>query len=405
MKTLKATEDYNIDFRNKVHLYYSNQGKIFRQNLKINVSEKNKPENAQKIDTQVKHLKELIRDYNIKYLKNPPVSYIKEKILIKTLNKTDILSLYDSFLNEMKVTKKSSSESKRRIKPQSIVAYETFKGNIEDFINKNNYLSIDQKFIDDFISFLSSDYFSYSYSSLCIKILYLKVFMKYLKKKDIIKFVPEIQGVEKLVTNKNVETLTKDELNFLISERNKDTEYKTALNYFLFQCFTSVRYSDLLQISANKIQNNRITIISKKTGSKLTIFLNDTLNTILSECDYSFNKYTYKQYRVILNKMLKSYAEDENKLPSLNKDVEFEYQNGTELIIKNKKRHQLMGSHTGRRVFITIQIILGTPFPDIMKMTGHKSLDILQEYLDIYNQEKGEIINNITDKMVTYLQS
>ena len=146
-------------------------------------------------------------------------------------------------------------------------------------------------------------------------------------------------------------------------------------------------------------------IVSQKTGANLSIYLNDVLKEIMINNNYDFTILPYHKYKAQLYEMFKEFAEDKNKLPSLNQEIELTIQKGNEVINETKKRFELLGTHTGRRVFITIQIRLNTSFADIMKMTGHKSLELLQEYLDIYNSEKANEKENITDKMLKYLQS
>ena len=402
MKNLKVTKDYKVIFRNQVHIYYSHKGKAFRHNLKINEKEQNTRENVLMINTKVEKLKSIIYDYNLTHSTNPPIEYLKSKFFTTEINKTDVLLMFDSFLKEIQL---SGTKKKKNIKPQSVAPYEALKNNITDYIVKENYTSLDEKFVEDFINFLSSKNYSYSYDTIRKKSVYFGSFIAYLKKNKIISFEPEINLVEKIVINKNVETLTKDELNYLINERTKNTEYSKVIDFFLFQCFTSLRYSDLRQISKNKISKNLLKIVSQKTGANLSIYLNDVLKEIMINNNYDFTILPYHKYKAQLYEMFKEFAEDKNKLPSLNQEIELTIQKGNEVINETKKRFELLGTHTGRRVFITIQIRLNTSFADIMKMTGHKSLELLQEYLDIYNSEKANEKENITDKMLKYLQS
>jgi integrase len=388
---MKATNDYVKDFRNKVHLYYSHKGSAFRHNLKIDYKERNKTENSKMINAQVEKLKAIIFDYNLKNSTNPPVEYLKSKFFTTEISKNDILEIYDNFTNEI-----------NNIKAQSILPYISLKQNIIDYISKYHYTNIDEKFIDDFIEFLYSKHYNYNIETLRKKAIYFKKFISFLKEKKIINFDPVYKKQEKKNVDKNVETLTKEELNFLIEQRKTETKYKKCLDMFIFQCFTSLRYSDLIQITKNKIVKNKIELISKKTGSKIQIYLNTLLNDILNENKYDFNV-EYHKYSNQLKEMFKDYAD---KLPSLKEQITITKQISKGTTNELKYRYECFGTHTGRRVFITIQIRLNTNFADIMAMTGHKSLEILQEYLDIYNKEKAneDETNYLSNKMLDYLK-
>lgn len=399
---MKSTKDNVVIFRGKVHLYYSNKGQAFRHNLKIDEKNRNTRDNVKMINTQVEKLKSIIFDYNLEHSTNPPVDYIKSKFFTTETKGSDILEIYDNFIKEIEIESKNGSE----IKKQSIEPYKAIKNNLTDYIAKFEYTNLDEKFIDDFIKFLYSNNYSYSIDTARKKSVYFRKFVKYLQKKKTINFIPIYAKPKRIIKNKHVETLTKEELNFLIDERTKTTKYKTCLDMFLFQCFTSLRYSDLIQISKDKIDKKDLLIIdSKKTGAEIHIYTNKLLNDILKENDYDFNKIPYFQYRFQLKEMLKDFAENDKKLPSLNESINLKKYMANETTSKKKCRHELMGSHTGRRTFITIQVRMNTSFADIMLMTGHKSLEILQEYLDIYKREKANETENLSNKIIEYLKT
>jgi len=399
---MKTTDNYIANIGDKVTIDYSHKGKHFRQTLKIAYKDKDLKKNALIINPKVDRLKEIINEYNKKNNTNPPIEYVKERYFTTELNKSDIIELFDNFVKDIEMSKKTNLKKKTKIKSQSIFPYKHLKNNINDYILEKKYSIVDEKFVEDFYVYVASKRYSYSLDTIRKKSIYFNAFLNYLKMKEVIKFEITPPSSDKGPKNKKVITLSDNELNYLMDERKNNSEYKVILDMFLFQCFTSLRYSDLVQISRTKVNNNKIELISVKTEMPIIIYTNQLLNQILIDNNYNFTQISYQTYRTSLNAMLKEFAE---KITSLKEIVYItKYIEGKPKDIP-KFKYELMGTHTGRRTFITIQIRMNTSFADIMAMTGHKSLELLQEYLDIYNQENQGIENNLSEKMLNRLNN
>ena len=48
-------------------------------------------------------------------------------------------------------------------------------------------------------------------------------------------------------------------------------------------------------------------------------------------------------------------------------------------------KYKLIGSHTGRRTFITINLLRGIPLHEIMRASGHTSYSAFQKYWCYYD--------------------
>lgn len=49
-------------------------------------------------------------------------------------------------------------------------------------------------------------------------------------------------------------------------------------------------------------------------------------------------------------------------------------------------KYKLIGSHTGRRTFVTINLLRGIPLHEIMRASGHTSYSSFQKYWCYYDQ-------------------
>ncbi len=74
--------------------------------------------------------------------------------------------------------------------------------------------------------------------------------------------------------------LTFEEIQLLASTECHNNEVKRA---FLFSCFTGLRYSDIIVLKANDIQNNFLVIKQQKTQNKVSIPLNENALTLIED--------------------------------------------------------------------------------------------------------------------------
>ena len=209
---------------------------------------------------------------------------------------------------------------------------------------------------------------------------------------------------------KQVITLTKDELKYTVDQFEVETNirYRKTLSMFLFSCFTSLRFSDLEQIHRDNknikidLEKKVINLTIKKTGVNINLKLNDFLIKILEEFDYSLNHYQIAQYILNIREVFKNYSE---KVPSLKEDILKKKKLSVGSITSTKKKYQWLSSHSARRTFISIHIGLGTNFIDIMNLTGHTDIKLLNEYLDLYNKEKSGENINVSTTMLNFINS
>ena len=159
-----------------------------------------------------------------------------------------------------------------------------------------------------------------------------------------------------------------------IEELNKITDYyskddfaqsieKDILGYFLFACYTGLRYSDLKIFSMDSIIDNSIHLRMHKTGYLVNIPLSKKAKKFIPVTPFN-NTCVFRIYcNKVTNRVLKKI--------------------GIELEL-NKK----LTCHVARHTFATVSISLGIPIEVVSKLLGHTSIRTTQVYAKIVDTVK-----------------
>jgi integrase/recombinase XerC len=131
------------------------------------------------------------------------------------------------------------------------------------------------------------------------------------------------------------------------------------LQYFLFACYTGLRFSDVEQFSTDMIVNDKISIQTEKTKETVVIPLIPQARHILPKCE--------KQFNVISNQKTNAGLKEIMKAAEINKPIHF---------------------HCARHTFATIAISSGIPIEVISKLLGHNDLKTTSIYAKIMDDVK-----------------
>lgn len=140
---------------------------------------------------------------------------------------------------------------------------------------------------------------------------------------------------------------------FYETNSNLAQNEKIVLQYFLFSCYTGIRYSDLKLLNAEDIQNNTIHIRMHKTSLGVSIPLSRKANQLLppSKSGKIFSIFCNK----VTNRILKKIATKSG----IDKKLTF---------------------HVARHTFATTSLTLGIPIEVICKLLGHTNIKTTQIY-------------------------
>jgi integrase len=368
-----------IEFRNQVYFYYSKNGKIVRIPTGINWKERKSLDSKKILFSMELRFNEIITAYKVEHFDNPPTEHLKNEMQRKVIeNQNDLIALFDEYFEEKKSI----------LKVQSHKDYTNLRKALEDFQSLNgkiNLSKIDVSTLNNFRKYLL-EVRKLNNNTTIKRMVILKPFIKKLIKNKFVKPIDweEVKKVEG--TEVFIETLSFDEMKYIINQRGKVPQaYKKCLDLFIFQCLTSLRYSDLIKINKHNSVGGQIRILSEKTNKPIIINLSQTALTILQENDYNLNYYQNQPYNRKIHDMFNYFSLNVNSFK--------------ELVGTGLPRYQYFTSHTGRRTFITLQLLNSTPTSLVMLNTGHTRIQMLDKYVKRLADVKTNISQGLEDSL------
>lgn len=163
-----------------------------------------------------------------------------------------------------------------------------------------------------------------------------------------------------------------------------------AKDVFCFQCFTSLRYSDVKNLKKADIYDGYITITTIKTDDPLKIELNKYSKAILEKYKDIEGIYALP---VPVNQRMNKYIKEICKACEINEPICRTYYKGAERIDEIHPKYELIGTHCGRKTFICNALMLGIAPNIVMKWTGHRDYKSMKPYIDIADKAKEEAMN------------
>ncbi|NTW33226.1 MAG: site-specific integrase [Bacteroidetes bacterium] len=164
----------------------------------------------------------------------------------------------------------------------------------------------------------------------------------------------------------NREHLNKEELKKLENLLDKKLiPYQlNVLHYFLFSCYTGLRYRDMKNLSFNNIvgENSMVQLEMHKTKEIIKIPLTPRAKKLIGE---GFQN--QKVFRVATNQVTNRYLKELMNIAEIHKIISF---------------------HSARHTFATCSIDFGIPIEVISKLLGHKKIATTQIYAKIMDSVK-----------------
>ena len=278
-----------------------------------------------------------------------------------------------------------------------------------------NFDDIDMDFYRRYLAFLNDQ--NYALNTIGKNINWLKSFMN----------SAQIEGYHTNVAFKNkmfkgarveVDTiyLTKEDLEKIraVDLSNKTYGYDLARDIFMIGVWTAQRVSDYNNIKKEDLQTHIIkkvvekedpehpgkmieaiekkevlvvNITQKKTGARVAIPCSTELRKIFEKYNYEIPHLSDQN----VNDNMKKIAE----WAGLDEPVKIDYIEGGKRKTVIKKKYELIHTHTARRTGATLMYLSGMDFYDIMKITGHSTVQNLKKYI---KADEIEVLEKIVDK-------
>lgn len=256
------------------------------------------------------------------------------------------------------------NENKARLRVESWWSYKSQVTKLLKFRKVICFADITEKFINDYQHYMLHTLLN-NENTVSKSLRSLRTFVNIAMRYGFIRSNPFKYITIKKVDGKR-DFLTTEELNILsqayFSGKVTDTKEKEILQYFLFSCYTGLRYSDLRSLKMSSIKSNSVQINMHKTGYLVNIPLTQKSLQLLPKeikSDSVFRVYCNK----VTNRTLK--------------------QIGQQSGIQKK-----LTCHVARHTFATISITLGIPIEVVSKLLGHTNLKTTQVYAKIVDSVK-----------------
>lgn len=177
--------------------------------------------------------------------------------------------------------------------------------------------------------------------------------------------------------------LTKPELKALAKVEASPRE-KLARDYFLIQCLTGLRVSDVKRLGKKHITDGFIIIKPEKTKKNservATVYINAEVRAILERYNYELPYIPPSD----VNELIKDLLERaEVKTP-----VEIPIYKGAKTEFKTFPKYQIIGTHNAVKTFITLSLQSGADLATVASITGKSIKTIRKHY---YGTTRDEI--------------
>lgn len=298
--------------------------------------------------------------------------------------------MIDDSLSGKRLSAKKSTISKDSIKP-----YTSTKNHFEEFQRtkgKQYYVTdLGRKLIDDFDNYLCID-LKLSENSAGKYMKTLKACIRYMME---LRLVPSNILIENKIHVRRERSdniyLNEKEIEGLLNLKNLGKADEKVRDLFVVGCYTGLRFSDYSKISQSQISESYISLHQKKTGERVTIPIHPIVKQILAKYPTGLSARSMQTF----NSDLKKIAE---KVPELNKVFEKKITKGRKTIIEQKKKWEMLSSHTARRSFATNEYLNNTPVLTIMAITGHRTQAAFMAYIKATGEEHANLLQKEWDK-------
>jgi integrase len=278
------------------------------------------------------------------------------------------------------------SPKRQKLKASAISSYRTTLGLLIKFqTNFDNALYLNdfnQQDIDRFSDFMiiEEEYAMNTHSKVMMDTMQ---FFKYAVK---LKKIPPAKLVELEFDTRREDTdsiyLTESEILELMNVSDFESPiHEHVRDVFVIGCFTGMRFSDYSVIDPTSIRNNRLEIVQKKTGNKVTIPIHPEVVKILEKYNYLLPQVPPNNE---FNRIIKIVGE---KLPSLHTPFTKQITYGRELKELVALKYTYLQTHTARRSFCSNEYLKGTDPMIIMAISGHKSHKSFMRYIKVSGDE------------------
>jgi integrase len=259
-----------------------------------------------------------------------------------------------------------------------------FRGFLGKSANELTVNHIDETLIERFNEYLKDGRLN---NTVVKSMQVLRTFLQYCLKKKYIGVLPSIEPGSP--NNITVIHLSYDEVMRVYKAAMPNDRLEKVRDFFVFGCFTGMRYGDIAGLTKSNIFNDHIKFFNEKNGTtqSLTVPLTQISAHIVAKYKDVPGVYALPS---VSNQKTNNYLKEVAEIAGLTDVVEIASKDAYGKIKKvEHRKFELITCHVSRKSFITIAMTLGMPESTIVSITGHsKGSKAFHKYYDVVNQTK-----------------
>ena len=295
---------------------------------------------------------------------------------------------------------RKQQEKARAWKPDTRDVFERLQKSVQEFKPDMKFSDLSVKTMDAFMRHLSEKMYN---DALIRRLSYFKQFITWAGKRnyaiheEYFTFEPRLQTAKK-----QVRFLTKEELDAIYGlNLDYDEQLERTRDFFVFQCYTALRYSDLKQLKHDNIHKRAngdyyIDLVTEKDEDRVSYKLASRAVEIYKKYkDYLLDDDLV--FPVLSNQKYNEHLKDLGKAAKLQGEwIDYEFRLDQKEIIRTKKED--LSTHTARRTFVSLAHAAGSTLDEIAMITSHSDVSKMKPYLKVLPGATDKVIDALDGK-------
>lgn len=267
--------------------------------------------------------------------------------------------------------------------------WRVFRRHLQAWKPQLDWTDFDEAGLTSFIAYLRNER-NHKNSTVQRQIAFMRWFLAwadqrgFLKTSDYRNYKVKLKGAEQ---KKDVVFLTREEL-MCLWEWEPDSPFRGWVrDIFCFCCFTSLRYSDAVNLRWPDVGADSFRITMVKTAAPVEIQFNQWSSELIGRyVDEAFPD--DRVFPPISNQVMNRCLHDICKDCGIDTPVHRTWYKGNERHDEVKPKYELITTHCGRRTFICNALAMGIPPSVVMQWTGHSDYKSMQPYIGVSQETK-----------------
>lgn len=179
---------------------------------------------------------------------------------------------------------------------------------------------------------------------------------------------PKVSGNELALSQKEIELIEKVQLNESL-EKVRDR--------FLIGIYTGQRFSDFKNLCIDELEEVNGQKVLKIRQNKTSTLINIPFTSKIRAIFKKHKGNPPKVSEPFFNRSIKTICE----IAGITDEIKVDRQANNKIETELKRKCDIISSHTCRRTFVTLAIQAGLPLSEVQKVSGHKNLKTLSQYM------------------------